>query len=172
MKTILQQSDKDIFPENLLTPEPEVYKEVSRVKALVFDSENKLALVRVKNFHLPGGGVEEGESLEEALHREMKEEIGCEVSILQELGVSDEFRTKHGTHQVIHGFVCKVVGNKGSPTTILKDEEGIEVFWYDIDEVLSILEKQLHTLSFDAYHSCFNTRAHIAFIKEYKNNYL
>ena len=59
------------------------------VVALLFSSDGKLLLgkkdpraggVYPDNWHLPGGGIEPGESQQEALRREIKEEVGINIA--------------------------------------------------------------------------------------------
>lgn len=53
------------------------------VRAVVLDGENRVFLVKhsyVNGWHLPGGGVEVGESLSEALRRELAEEGRIELT--------------------------------------------------------------------------------------------
>jgi ADP-ribose pyrophosphatase YjhB (NUDIX family) len=52
------------------------------VRAVVLDSENRVFLVKhsyVSGWHLPGGGVETGETFREALQRELAEEGRIEL---------------------------------------------------------------------------------------------
>ena len=53
------------------------------VRAVVLDSEGRVFLVKhgyVSGWHLPGGGVETGEILREALQRELAEEGNIELA--------------------------------------------------------------------------------------------
>ena len=171
MEPIIRIKDKDIFPPELLSHEPEIYKENVRVKGIVFDNENRIALVHIKSFSLPGGGVEEGETTQEALKRECLEEIGCVIEIEKEIGFSDEYRAKKGHHLNVHFFTGKLIGEKGKPQTTLENEQGIEVGWFSLDEALNILEEQIKTTPLTSYNSCFNTRVHFAALKYFKENY-
>ena len=53
------------------------------VRAVVLDAENKVFLVKhsyVAGWYLPGGGVDHGESMEQAMRRELKEEGDIDVT--------------------------------------------------------------------------------------------
>lgn len=48
-----------------------------------------LASFKERYFAIPGGGIEEGEDLEDAVYREIQEELGIEKKSLELIGKSD-----------------------------------------------------------------------------------
>jgi len=85
-------------------------------------------------WEFPGGGVEMGESIEENLAREIKEETGLDSAIVAPLGVNvtHEFyeKDKYRYQVYLLPYVCKVTG--GALNT--RDEEVLDSRWFDLDE--------------------------------------
>jgi putative (di)nucleoside polyphosphate hydrolase len=64
------------------------------VSAIIINNKNEFLLVNLESFEkkyfaIPGGGVEQGETLKDAVYREIKEELGIEEKHLQIVGQSD-----------------------------------------------------------------------------------
>ncbi len=103
-----------------------------RVRAIIRDGEHILAVKAkgLKYCFLPGGHHEIGESLPNALLREIKEEMGREATILQYLGVVENGWQKNDAyHQEInHVFEVTVPGMdaKANPASA---EEKLEFLW-------------------------------------------
>lgn len=78
---------------------------VSEGKILCVQRSEKMQLAHFWEF--PGGKVEEGESFEEALVREIKEELSCLVAVGKRLA-----RTPHATKEraiVLNTYLCKLI---------------------------------------------------------------
>jgi 8-oxo-dGTP diphosphatase len=77
----------------------------------IFTPEFKgIVLIKRKNpplgFALPGGFVDYGESIENALKREMKEEINLDVKIEKLLGIYSDPRRDERMHTASCVFIC------------------------------------------------------------------
>jgi len=60
--------------------------------AVIFDNRNRVAAMRGRSgYFLPGGGLEEGETYESALHRELFEECAATVKILNMIGEARDY---------------------------------------------------------------------------------
>ncbi len=76
------------------------------VRALVLDEDGRVCLVRHSyrdGWYLPGGGVKTGESLVDAMQRELREETGIEVPETPQSvhGVFSSFRDNKSDHVVV-----------------------------------------------------------------------
>ncbi len=83
--------------------------------AAVLELEGRILFVRhrkgASEYHLlPGGGVERGETLEEALTREVREETGLECRVVKPLFISDTVEPGGGMHVVNLTFLAEVTG--------------------------------------------------------------
>lgn len=95
---------------------------------------------KYKLYSFPGGGVEEGESLEEALYREVLEETGCTCRIISELGYIYENRGTLDYTQESFYYITEKIGDKLS-VALTEDEasNGTSYGWYDIDATRNII---------------------------------
>lgn len=84
----------------------------------------------------PGGGLEEGESLEECCARELMEETGYEVKPLFQFLRINEFSFE--TEYVSNYFICEVTGEGKQTLTKIEIEHGIVPEWVKIEDALAI----------------------------------
>lgn len=91
------------------------------VGALIFEDGNLLLVERAKEplkgyWSLPGGIVEAGEKLEDAIRREVLEETGLEVEPLSMFEIFERIipdaEQKAEYHYVLIDYLCRPVGGK------------------------------------------------------------
>lgn len=87
------------------------------VRAIVYDDDKNLYFVRVHRdddfgkdilIETAGGGVEPLETLENAIHRELKEELGITVDIVCKLGVISDYYNLIHRHNINHYYLCHI----------------------------------------------------------------
>lgn len=107
-----------------------VPKHIVAVAGLVSDARGRVLMIRSprRDWEFPGGQVEEGESLTDALRREVLEETGVTVTAGALVGVYSNVKS----HIVMFGFRCDLVGGDLTPSA-----ESTEVAWVERDEALA-----------------------------------
>jgi len=158
---LLTLRDKDIFPN---TPEIAgvAWKVRPTGKVVLFNEKNEIALVSNKitgQFLLPGGGIEEGESIIEGTRRECREETGYEIEITRELGVTEEYRARDSRHSISYCFVAKTLSQ--GPITLTEGESDIGFFmkWFTLEEAVKLFasqEEKVRRGEVEFYNTCFN----------------
>ena len=122
------------------------------VGALIFDGDRILLIERGREplkgqWSLPGGGVETGERLEDALIREVREETGLqveanEVAVIFERIIPDSYG-KPEYHYLLIDFLCKMTGG-----TLCAGDDSNCAAWFSMDELpnLSLTEGTLDVI--------------------------
>jgi 8-oxo-dGTP diphosphatase len=106
------------------------------VGAITVNERGQLVLARrgpaAKNerglWEFPGGAVEFGETLGQALAREMREEYDIEIDVGPLLDVVDHILPEEGQHWISPTFICTI--RAGEPR-IREPEKCAEIGWFD-----------------------------------------
>lgn len=118
------------------------------IKAVIFNKEGKVLLLRrasegLKNagkYDLPGGWLEEGESAEEVLRREIQEETNLTDINIGALVRFAEFRNKEGKISNFRGL--RYLVNSTEEEVELNPREHSEFEWLNIDEAIKKLDEK------------------------------
>ena len=109
--------------------------------ALIFDNRGNLFLSKrsqsTKNekgcWENPGGSVDFGETLEQAVRREIKEEYGVEIEIIEQFPAADHIIIQDRQHWVATTFLAKI--KRGHIPKILEPEKCDAIGWFQMNKL-------------------------------------
>ncbi len=111
-------------------------------------------------WEFPGGGVEFGETIEENIVREVKEETGFDVAVVQSVGdmmIDNQSHRQKDVQVFLLPHICRISGGSLEPN----DEEVVESIWVTPQEVCDYdligANKRLFTSILPAVEEYINT---------------
>ena len=129
--------DDSLSSEGIIITPLNNLPKIIRVTAAIIEKEGKILIAKRKAgddlfsglWEFPGGKIEEGETPEECIARELKEELDIEVEV-GELITSNKHKYPHGIFELLAYRVKHVSGEM-----VLNDHE--EIKWVTADEMSS-----------------------------------
>lgn len=99
------------------------------VFAIILDKDNKVLLCHRQDhdlWNLPGGGLEENETPEMGVVREVREETGLNVVVEKITGVY----SKKDKNEIVFSFLCRVVGGE-----LTLNDEADQILYFDLKSI-------------------------------------
>lgn len=113
---------------------------------VVFDAEGRLLVVEeFARLYLPGGGLDPGETPEQALHREFEEETGYTVVIERVIGEAREYvadetpGVTNAFNKHCYLYAVRLTGGSGVPTIDTNKPS-----WVAVEDALANLSNEAH----------------------------
>ncbi|MGE7602349.1 NUDIX hydrolase [Peribacillus sp. NPDC097675] len=107
-------------------------KHIVSAATIVTNEQGEILLIKGprRGWEMPGGQVEEGESLKEAAKRETKEETGIDIEVMKFCGIFQNV-----TDSICNTlFLAKAIGG-----TLTTSPESLEVGYYPIEQAFEMV---------------------------------
>lgn len=123
------------------------------VGALIFNADGKLFLMSSHKWRgkwvVPGGHIELGETMEQALRREIREETGLEIRDIEFLCFQEflyDQRFWKPCHFIFFDFACRT-----DSTEVVLNDEAQDYVWIDIDRIEELPIEHYTAVAIDTY---------------------
>ena len=131
-------------------------------RGIVIREDGKIAVFNKSNkneYKLPGGGIEKEEKPEDAFKREVLEETGCEVEIVNSLGTTEEYKSQNNFKQISYVYVGKVIEDTNQLELTKKEkDEGGKLLWETRKKGLELVTNCSDKLKESKYESVYSTK--------------
>lgn len=128
----------------------EIVKVREAARAVLVDSIGRVGIMfftTTGSYKLAGGGVDEGEPVVDALHREVCEETGYTITDIRELGIVEEQRYFCGIHQKSYCYLARTDEFVGTNLTAGEEAGGMELRWVDsIEKAIECIQQSSQLL--------------------------
>ncbi|WEG12236.1 NUDIX hydrolase [Pullulanibacillus sp. KACC 23026] len=104
-------------------------------KVLIIKEDKPIA---INKWNFPGGRIEYGEDILDSAKREVKEETGFDVSLINTTGVYN-FNSITDNQVILFHFTAEIVGG----TLKLEEEEIVDSKWIKLNELSKMEDKDL-----------------------------
>lgn len=107
------------------------------VSAVIYNKNNQVLLCKShkwdNKYIIPGGHVEYGEKLEDALKREILEETGIEIHSIKPIGLKECFYSNkyyNNRHFIFMDYICRT-----ETTKVILNDEAEEFAWVSLSDL-------------------------------------
>ncbi len=131
-------------------------------RGIVIRKDGKIAIFNKSNkneYKLPGGGVEKDEDYHVAFQREVMEETGCKVNIIDFLGYIEEDKTNDNFKQISYVFVGEVIEDKKKLYLTKKEiDEGGKLLWVSKEKALELITNCINNIKPSQYENLYHSK--------------
>lgn len=131
-------------------------------RGIVMREDRKIAIQNKSNkneYKLVGGGMEENEDPIIAFKREVLEEASCEVEVIEQLGITEEYKSLQNLKQISNIFIAKVTNDIYKLNLTEKEKsEGAKLLWVEPKEALELITNCYDKLLPSKYDDVYDTK--------------
>lgn len=159
MSLLFKLTDEDFGIE---PQEMKSYRLRVAARGIVVRDDGKIAIQNKSNkneYKLVGGGMEENEDPTIAFKREVLEEAGCEIEIIKQLGITEEYKSLQNLKQISNIFIAKVTKDTHKLNLTEKEKsEGAKLLWVEPEEALGLVTDCYDKLLPSDYDDVYDTK--------------